>query len=148
MDTQEALQQAINPEPQDIDEMLIAVQALLENVVFCWSDLLFAAAMRPQIRDAWSELDFQSLRADVADVDLSEVGLTGAQLKLKLAGLSGALTPFTTAPSLRKLLDVFDWVLSILGSLANLSRRVEQLKEFMEVLKKLGDWAQGQHTHP
>jgi hypothetical protein len=84
------------------------------------------------------------MRADIAEADLSEVGLAGAQLTLKLSGLSGVLQPFTMAPSVRKLLPVFDWVLSILGSLAGVSRLLEQLKEFLEVLQKLIDWAGGQ----
>lgn len=141
----QSFQQPINPEPQGIDELLTTVQALLENMIFCWSDLLFAAAMRPQIREAWYELDFQAMRADIAEADLSEVGLAGAQLTLKLSGLSGVLQPFIMAPSVRKLLPVFDWVLSILGSLAGVSRLLEQLKEFLEVLQKLIDWAGGQH---
>ncbi len=140
----QSYQQPINPEPQGIGELLETVQSLLENTVFCWSDLLFASAMRPKILEAWYELDFQTMRAEAAEADLSRVGLTGAQLALKLSGVSGALLSFTSAPSVRKLLAVFDWVLSILGSLAGVTGRLEQLKEFMEVLQKLIGWADSQ----
>lgn len=147
MDTVEAFQQAINPAPNDMDGLLSTVQALLENVVFCWSDLLFAQDMRETIRAAWEDLRIGSLRDEVAGLseeELQAVGLAGPQLTLKLAALSGVLTPFTLAPSIPRLLKVFDWLLSILGSLAGLSRHVEQLKEFVEVLQKLIDWVRGE----
>ena len=147
MDTAEIYQQTVNPAPGDMDGLLDTTQALLDNVVRCWSDLLFAQDMREPVRAAWADLSFARLREEVArlpEEDLYAVGLAGPQLNLKLAGLSQVLTPFTRAPSIPRLLKVFDWLLSILGSLAGLSRHVEQLKEFVEVLQKLIDWARGE----
>ena len=147
MNTAVGYQEEINPAPQDMDGLLAAVQALLDNVVWCWSDLLLAKDMREPVRAAWEDLQIERLRGEVAGLpeeDLYAVGLAGPQLNLKLAGLSQVLTPFTLAPSVPRLLKVFDWLLSILGSLAGLSRHVEQLKEFVEVLQKLIDWARGE----
>lgn len=147
MDIAEMYQQTVNPAPGDMDGLLATTQALLDNVVWCWSDLLFAQDMREPVRAAWVDLSFDRLRGEVADLpeeDLYAVGLAGPQLNLKLAGLSQVLTPFTLAPTIPRLLKVFDWLLSILGSLAGLSRHVEQLKEFVEVLQKLIDWARGE----
>ncbi|THF67462.1 hypothetical protein E6C76_03605 [Pseudothauera nasutitermitis] len=137
-----AVQQHQTPIPthvDSIDDFLDATREILTDTVDNWSYLLFPERLRPQIEAAWDDLNFELTRIEIQDADLAEVGLEGAQLDLKLSAVSEALSDFARAPDVRKLLGVFDWLLAVLGSLAAVSKRVEQIKEFIEVLRKLID---------
>lgn len=146
MTTIEEIQKPIDLTAVDsIDALLDVTGDLLHNVVVCWSDLLFEKSIREQIREAWNDLDFNNkieekklfLCMQGQLLEIEKVGLSGPQLSLKLTAVAGALSSFTSAPSPQKLLSVFDWILSILGSLVSVSSYFEKLKEFMEVLQKL-----------
>ena len=134
-------QRTINTDVATIGDLINMSEYLIYNVDYCWSGLLFRESVREKISAARNELDFDAMRNEVFEDEnqLSEVGLVGAQLDLKLSGLSEELVSFVETPSIQKLLSIFDWLISIFGSLANSSKKIEQLKEFIETLKNLID---------
>ena len=139
MATQQDVQLEVSAKMETIDELLDATDRLLENVVHHWSHLLFEARFREQIVKAWQEIDFPLMRVEIDENAFEEVGLAGAQRELKLDAISAAFSSFAEAPSVKKLVTTLGWLLSILGSLAGISKRVEQTKEFIEVIQKLID---------
>lgn len=136
----ELLQEEIPTEVANINEFLVATQILLSNMVGRWSYLLFPSHHRDGIVKAWESIEFDDIQHQLSTSELEQVGLAGPQLELKMSVLSEALKDFVNAPNIRKLIKVVDRVLSILGSMAGISKVVEQLKEFIEVLQKLIDW--------
>ena len=137
-----ALANRQNPIPSEVnslDELLDCARALLENIVFSWSGLLFEVETRPLFEAAAREIDFDSIRAALleAEADFEAVGLTGNQLQLKLSGLSRALSRFVTMPSISRLWRVLDILVSILASLASKNEIFEQLKELFEMTERL-----------
>lgn len=122
-----------------LDDVLECARALLENIVFSWSGLLFDAESRPLLEAAAPEIDIDSLRTELSamEADLEAVGLSGNQLALKLAGLSRVLSRFVSLPSIGRLRRVLEILLSILGSLASKNEKIEQLKELFEMIQSL-----------
>jgi hypothetical protein len=117
-------QKTIETNVYTIEGLINTSEGLIYNVVYCWSDLLFKESLRAKIRNAHNELKFDLMKPDAFpdDVNLDEVGLGGSQLILKLSGLSEELSSFVETPNIQKLLSIFDWLISILGSMANASK--------------------------
>ena len=135
----ENLQSPLDRDITSMEDVLYFAQDLLGNIVGCWRGLLFDERHRQALEHAWRDIYTDSLVAELEAVssELDAVGLGGSQLALKLGGLVASISVFRQFPSVRKLLSVLDWLISLLASLARKNEKVEQLKELIEAVQKL-----------
>ena len=98
-------------------------------------------SMRPLFSAAWSEVEqgLPSVRSAVGQLSddvLAGVGLSGAQLSLKLAGFGYAADRLDLGWTDKMLRKVLGWINLILGSLLAAVPAAEPIKELKEALER------------
>lgn len=106
----------------------------------------FQEALRQPLQDAWDELDPSFAMADrytreppdarLFEAQLAHVGLTGAQLRLKVGAFRGALGTWRQDLSKKGLQSLLGWANIILGSLAGIVPGAEAIKEYKEAFEQ------------
>ena len=130
--------------PSDLDEIRSFVsdtEKLLTDVI-SERDRFFAIERRQEFLDAWNEVRprfvsvSQSLSGPGITAKLESVGLTGAQLVLKMGGFRQALSAFRNSDwAVKPLRKVLKWINSILGSLLGAIPGAEPIKELKEAIE-------------
>src|SRR5262245_8743084 len=102
-----------------LSSFLDEVRGLLDNVVYYWDQLLFKRDIRASLRAAWNALRQRIAGgwASLTDAPgaggytarLSDAGLDGAQLALKLRVLSDTWKRFHERGTVPLLRDVLEW---------------------------------------
>jgi len=127
----------------DLSNFLDEVSNLFDNMVESWSQILFGATNRGPIKAAWDnakpsiQIVKSNLDSSALHTKLSDAGLVGPQLDLKLKGLNDAWKSFWERGTLRLLRRLLSWINTILGSIASVVPGGEALKELKEAMEKL-----------
>jgi hypothetical protein len=131
---------------EDKDDLIGALDRLrivLDDVVN-GPEPLVSPELRVQFSVGWLRVKdaFTNLTSWIQDNDnvpqLRAVGLTGASLRLKVAGLRRAFTRLLSgaaAPFHGRLRNFLAWGNTILGSLASVFQAVEVIKEYKECIE-------------
>lgn len=131
----------------DIAKFLAFVQSLLDEVVNHRPDIIPRGELYNFFEMAWPPVlaaitdAIKQLTSEGLDEPLERVGLTGASLRLKLAGVANAHLRWRQGGkrpgrALRKLLD---WIDTLLDSLASVVLAVEIVKEYKDCLRNEAD---------
>ena len=136
----------------DLESFLNLAEDLMHNIIYCWSGLLIEEKYRKGIENAWQEFvkekaingeghflwNIVTASEGYGSNGLVELGLDGSQLNIKMAGISGVLSKFVSSPSIELLEALFDWIISVLTSLARLNglNIMDALKELFEAIQK------------
>ncbi|HZZ77121.1 MAG TPA: hypothetical protein VFE62_01300 [Gemmataceae bacterium] len=121
------------------------VDKLFDNIVDCWSHILFKESDRQPVADAWAEVksNLPTLIVAINSANnrskLKDAGLENGskQLELKLKGVSDAWSRFWLSGTVRLLKDLLSWINAILGSIASAIPGGEGIKELKEAIEKL-----------
>jgi hypothetical protein len=129
----------------NLEEFVEESQALFDNIVGPWNQILFEEEDRKPLVDAWNDLrpHVPTIQVRVGQVDptFTNAGLVGPQLDSKLQSLTNAWKKFVAGGTVKLLKNLLGWINLILGSIAALfpptTVAAEALKEFKEVIDKL-----------
>ncbi len=129
-----------NEERGSLVRFLDDVYKLLELVAKVEPNRYIVPELREEMAKAWQEVQgrFSQVRSAILggshDQELERVGLTGAQLALKLKGAGSAIRRFFATPTLLGLRLALDWINTLLGSLTEAIGIAEPIKELKEAI--------------
>jgi hypothetical protein len=146
-----------------VDGLLAESQALIDNIVYHWDQLLIKRKFREHLRNAWGELRnvFDTVRGNIRQnyeslrSRLQEIGFEGYQGTLKLGTLTDIWSRFREngVPFLKDLLEylsvAFESLSEVFSPLKAVKELVDSVKWFLSPSKDWTDVAESfSFIHP
>ena len=137
------VRRASSSDVADLREFMRHTRDVLRKLVDA-REVLFRESVRQLIEDSWKLID-QAIESVITELQtagsgltpkLKAAGLTGPQLKLKLAGFNRAFERFSERGTVMLAKKVLKWINKILGSLMSAIPGAEPIKEFKEALEE------------